>query len=519
MDRIGFDHFARVAPEELAIIDGRGRAWSRGELAALVNRLSRALRRAGLRPGDVIAVIAPNSAEFLAAYLATTQIGLYFVPINYHLLDKEIEHIVACSSARALLIHARHCRALTPSLRSRGCLPTVRISIGPAEEFDSLESITARESDDPLEDAIAGRSLIFTSATTGYPKAVHRPLADAEAARHRLLELIRSMSAAAGIEPGHDGAHLCQSQLYHTAPLDCTTSALHLGHTVVLMERWDPEKALHLIERHLVRATVMVPAMFTRLLRLPEDVRRRYSVKSLKLVSHGGAPCPVEVKRQMIEWWGPVLQEVYGAAEGGGTAISSVDWLRKPGSVGRAYPGAAIRILNEDGEELPSGTAGAIYIRSFTGDRFEYLGEPDKTANAHRGEFFSVGDVGYLDEEGFLYICDRKIDIIITGGVNVYSAEVERVLLLHPAVADCAVFGIPDALLGECILAVVEPSPQVVPDRHLTTELLAFLARCLTQSKIPRRIEYVRALGRDPAGKLLKRRLREPYWRGLERPI
>jgi long-chain acyl-CoA synthetase len=366
-----------------------------------------------------------------------------------------------------------------------------------------------------MEGVPLGRMLVYTSATTGAPKAINLPLESAVMALERTIRFHMSC----GIALERDNVHLCASMLYHAGPLDCMAIALHMGHAVVLVERWEPELLLQLIERHRVSTSFMVPSMFVQLLKLSEEVRARYDTSSLRLIAHSGAPCPEGVKRQMLSWWGPVLWESYGSAEGVGTAVGPHEWLAHPGSVGRPLPGSLIRVLGEDGETLPPHGVGTIYLTRHTGDRFEYKGDPEKTQAAYRGELFTVGDVGYLDEEGYLFICDRKIDMIICGGMNIYSAEIEQVLVQHPHVADCAVFGVPDDLMGEAVHAVVQPLPGMRPDAALTGEIMAFLRRHLAASKLPRRLEYTAQLPRDPNGKLYKRLLREPHWKGHARRI
>jgi long-chain acyl-CoA synthetase len=307
--------------------------------------------------------------------------------------------------------------------------------------------------------------------------------------------------------------------LYHAAPLEWATMALHLGHMLVLIERWDPESLLALIDRHRVTTTFMVPTMFTRLVKLPEDVKARYSTASLRFVGHGAAPCPAEVKRQMIDWVGPVIWEAYGASEGSGTLVNSQEWLQYPGTVGRPIPGTRLKILDDAGNEVAPGVVGTIYLTRYTGDRFEYRGDPEKTKAAYRGDFFTVGDLGYLNPEGYLFICDRKADMIICGGANVYPAEIEGLLVQHPQVADCVVFGIPDALMGEAIKAVVQLVPGAQPGPAMTIDILDFLGARLAAGKLPRRVEYMAELPRDPNGKVYKRRLRDPHWAGRERAI
>jgi len=292
---------------------------------------------------------------------------------------------------------------------------------------------------------------------------------------------------------------------------------VHFEHTVVLMERWDAERALQLIERYRVTDVAMVPTQLHRLMQLPERVRARYDVSSLRQVIHAAAPCPLDLKRRLFDWLGPVIYEFYGATEGGGTLAKPLDWLAHPGTVGKPWPGADVKVLDDGGNELPPRTVGTVYLK-LMGD-FAYKGDPDKTAANRWGDYFTVGDMGELDEDGFLYLRDRKIDMIISGGVNVYPAEIEAALLSHPGVGDAAVFGIPHDDWGEEVKAVVEPAPGVEPSPTFATELLAHCEANLARYKCPRSVDFVDTMPRDPNGKLYKRTLRDPYWVGRERAI
>jgi long-chain acyl-CoA synthetase len=321
-----------------------------------------------------------------------------------------------------------------------------------------------------------------------------------------------------GLGPFDGHVHLCCSPLYHTAVLNFATISLQLGHPVVLMDRFVPEEMLALIERHRVTHTHMVPTQFRRLLALPEPVRGRYDVSSLRAAIHGAAPCPHEVKRRMLDWWGPVVIEYYAASEGGGTGITAQEWLERPGSVGKAWAGSEVRVLDERGNDLPPGEPGLVYLRMGT-STFDYYKDEEKTRASRARGMFTVGDIGYLDQDGYLYLCDRKGDMIISGGVNIYPAEIEAELSCHPAVEDVAVFGIPHEEWGEEIKAVVQPAPGAAPGPALTAELLAFLGDRIAKFKLPRTIDYVAELPRDPNGKLYKRKLRDPYWAGRDRAI
>jgi long-chain acyl-CoA synthetase len=305
--------------------------------------------------------------------------------------------------------------------------------------------------------------------------------------------------------------------MYHMAPLAFGLLSLHFEHTVVLMDGWDPETALALIDRHRVTTTHMVPTQFHRLLLLDDDVRAKFDVSSLRNVMHAAAPCPVDTKRRMLDWFGPVIYEYYGATEGGGTIARPDEWLQHPGTVGRPWEGADVRVLDDDGRDVPPGTVGTVYLK-LLGD-FEYKDDPEKTAANRVDGYFTVGDVGELDDEGYLYLRDRKIDMIISGGVNIYPAEVESSLLSHPGVGDVAVFGVPHDDWGEEVKAVVEPADGWQPGPDLVAELLEHCGSQLAAYKLPRSIDFVDALPRDPNGKLYKRKLRDPYWAGRESRI
>jgi long-chain acyl-CoA synthetase len=320
-----------------------------------------------------------------------------------------------------------------------------------------------------------------------------------------------------GVTPG-DGVHLVVSPLYHTAVLNFCTNHLHFGHTIVLMDKWTPEGTLERIERHRVTNTHMVPTQFRRLLALPESVKRGADLSSLRHVIHSAAPCPVDVKRRMLAWWGNVIFEYYAASEGGGTLATPEQWLAHPGTVGKAWPISRLRVVRDDGAECAPGEVGTVYM-SMGQHRFEYHKDRAKTERSWKDDFFTVGDAGYLDAEGYLFLCDRKSDMIISGGVNIYPAEIEAVLGGHPAVADVAVFGVPDDDWGEQIKAVVEPAVGAVPGPALAAEILAFCREQLAGFKHPKTIDFTEALPRDPNGKLYKRKLRDPYWQGRDRAI
>lgn len=507
-----------IAAEQLgraAVIGPDGTETSYGELAAKADAYGRGLQDLGLETGDVVVVLQPNGVELLAAYFAAIQSGLYVVMVNWHLVGPEVAYILSDSDAKAFIAHERFAEVAIAAADEAGLAESGRFAVGRIDGFSDVRELGAGGEGRP-RNRTAGSPMLYTSGTTGRPKGVRRPLTGADP--DEVPAAASGFFAIFGLKPFDDHVHLCGSPLYHTAVLNFVAISIQLGHTVVLMDRWDPEEMLRLIERHRVTHTHVVPTQLRRLLALPAEVRDKYAVSSLRNVIHGAAPCPHEVKRRMLEWWGPVVTEYYAATEGGGTAITGEEWLRKPGSVGRPWPKSVIKILDEEGRELPPGEPGTVYMK-MGGSKFEYHRDQAKTAKARAGDLFTLGDVGFLDEDGYLFLHDRKNDMIISGGVNIYPAEIENELVMHPKVADVAVFGVPHEDWGEVIKAVVEPAEGVEPDDELTGELLAYARERLAKFKLPKSIDYAAQLPRDPNGKLYKRKLRDPYWEGRERVI
>ncbi|WP_394362354.1 acyl-CoA synthetase [Amycolatopsis sp. SB7-3] len=512
---LGVWNIAAQEPERVALVDPDGRSIGYGDLAAKANAYARGLQALGLEAGDVVVVLQPNGDELVAAYFAAIQSGLYIVVVNWHLVAPEVAYILSDSGAKAFLAHERFADVAIAAADEAGIPERGRFAVGDVDGFRRIEELGSGEGDGRPERRTAGSPMLYTSGTTGRPKGVRRPLTGADP---------DSVPAAStwffgifGLAPHDDHVHLCGSPLYHTAVLNFVAISLQLGHTAVLMDRWDAEDMLRLIERHRVTHSHMVPTQFRRLLALPDDVRAAYDLSSLRVMIHGAAPCPLEVKRRMLDWWGPVVTEYYAATEGGGTAISGEEWLKKPGSVGLPWPGSTIKILDDEGAELPAGETGTVYMKM--GDsKFEYHKDRAKTDKARVGDLFTLGDVGHLDEDGYLFLHDRKADLIISGGVNIYPAEVEGELVMHPKIADVAVFGVPHEDWGEAIKAVVEPADGVEPSEELTAEILEYAASRLAKFKLPRSVDYLPELPRDPNGKLYKRKLRDPYWEGHRAP-
>jgi long-chain acyl-CoA synthetase len=453
----------------------------------------------------------------LTCLLAAQQAGFYYVPINSRLAPPEIAYILGDSEAKVLIAHERYASVVVPAADEAGVPAAQRLGIGAVDGFAGFDELLDAQPTDRPDDRAAGAAMHYTSGTTGFPKGVKRtlPAADPDdvAAGGALF------FALFGIPMGEGNVHLSTSPNYHTAVTLFAGNSIHAGHSIVYMDKWDPEQALALIERYRCTHTHMVPTQFHRMLQLPDDVRMRYDVSSMRWAIHAAAPCPIDTKRKMLDWWGPVIWEYYGATEGGGTVAPPEEWLQDPGTVGRVWPISELKITDDDGNRLPAGEPGTVWMRMGSGD-FEYKGDKAKTSKSHDAEgFFTVGDMGYLNDDGYLFLCDRKADMIIAGGVNIYPAEIEAAMLEHPQVGDVAVFGVPDDDMGEQIKAVVEPVAGVAADAALHDSIMAHVHGRLAKFKWPRSLDFVDELPREPTGKLLKRKLRDPYWEGRERAI
>jgi len=514
---LGFWQWAQKTPDRLALVAPDGDEYSAGRLLDLVNQLSHGLRSLGLQKDDGIALMLGNGPEWIALALAGSQIGLYYIPVNYHLTGEEAAYIVNDSEAKVFVADAAYSGAARIVARQTSRQAVQLYSVGAIEGFRPFKDIHDGQPVTLPENRIAGQNMNYTSGTTGKPKGVRRPLMPV--APEQAAQLGSLLAGLFDIQMGsRDGVHLCAGPLYHTAPGAFSLMGLHIGQTLVLMHRWDAEKTLQLIENYRVTTTHLVPTMFHRMLALPEDIKSRYDVGSLKTVIHAAAPCPQEIKRRMLEWWGPVIYEYYGATEGGGTSVKPKEWLLHPGTVGRAWPGSTIKILDDNGNECQPNVPGTVFMGSPIGT-FEYYKDPEKTQKSRYRGLFTVGDVGYLTEDGFLFLCDRKSDMIIVGGANIYPAEIEAVLLSHPKVADAAVFGIPDDDMGESVYAVIQPSDNCPDKNALKDEIARFAAAKLAKYKLPRGIEFRDELPREPSGKLFKRKLRDEFWKNANRRI
>jgi long-chain acyl-CoA synthetase len=494
-------YWAAQRPDALALVSERG-TRTFAEVNAHANALVRALRARGLRAGDGVALLCANRLEFGDVAAAAQRGGFRLTTINWHLTGDEAGYIVDDSDAAAFVADARFAER---AAQAAAVAPRVRAHIaidGEISNFERWGDVLASERTEDIDDPVLGGTMLYTSGTTGRPKGVYRA-ADSRAS----LDVARLTAY-----DSERHVHLCTGPLYHAAPLAFSLNVpAALGAPIVLMDGWSPEATLRLIEHHRVTHTHMVPTMFHRLLSLPDDVRARYDISSLMFVLHGAAPCPVEVKQRLIEWLGPIVWEYYAATEGAGTVVGSREWLDKPGTVGRVAPADHICILDDRGLEVERGTAGTVYLKApaTNGSRFEYYKAPEKTAGAYHGDYFTLGDLGYVDDDGFLFLTDRSAHLIITGGVNVYPAETESVLITHPAVGDVGIVGVPDDEWGEVVVAAVEPQPGVAPSAELAAELIEWCRTRIAHYKCPRRIEFVEALPRHDNGKLYKHQLRE----------
>jgi long-chain acyl-CoA synthetase len=502
--------WAGSTPSRPAIISASG-VVSFEELNRRANQLARVFRTRGLGAGDAVAVMCGNQLEFAETVFAATRSGLRMTPINRYLTSDEVAYILADCDAKALVVDASLAAVASGALaKAERCRVRLVANTGTATAEltgGSEDLATAREAEDAtdLADPLPGTVMFYTSGTTGRPKGVLRTAASAG-----------SMLGANiyGYDEAGGDVHLCTGPLHHAAPLSFSLGApITYGASVVLMERFDAAETLRLIEQHRVTHTHMVPTMFHRLLSLAPETRERHDVSSLRYVLHGAAPCPITVKQRIIEWFGPIVWEYYAASEGVGSFVDSATWLAHPGTIGKPYAPRQMVVGDESGVELPANEIGLMWLRAPEGGRFEYYKDPDKTSSSYRGEYFTLGDVGRMDEEGYFYLTDRSANLIISGGVNIYPAEVDAVLLQHTAVADAATIGIPDAEWGESVLAVVELKVGVAGSEELRNELISLCRSQLAHFKCPRSVDFVTELPRQDNGKIYKRLLREEYRR------
>lgn len=514
---------AQNRPDHLAVVmAGSGEQLTYGELDERSNRLAHLFRDMGLQRGDHVALFMENQIHYMEVVWAALRSGIYLTAINSFLTAPEVAYIVDDCGASLVVTSAAKADVVadidtttTPGVR-RWLMVGGAASAGGAlpntPRWEDYGAATADHPHTPIADQSPGGSMLYSSGTTGRPKGVMRPLPD-----HAFDELDPRTASAMPTRFMYrqDMTYLSPAPMYHAAPLAFVTPVHRLGGTVVIMEKFDPIASLRAIEQHSVTHSQWVPTMFVRMLKLDAAERARPDLSSHEVAIHAAAPCPVPVKQQMIEWWGPILYEYYAGTEGiGSTYITSPEWLERPGSVGKAPPGT-LHICDPDGHELPAGEEGGVY---FSGaPDFEYHNSPEKTADARLpGGRSTLGDIGYVDEDGYLFLTDRKAHMIISGGVNIYPREIEDLLITHPSVADVAVFGVPDPDMGEQVKAVVQPAPGVVVEAEageiVAQELLAFVRDGLAHYKCPKTVDFEAELPRLPTGKLYKRILRDRYW-------
>jgi long-chain acyl-CoA synthetase len=505
------------------IISGE-RERTREELFARASRLSTGFDELGIGPGDSVALMLRNDFPFVEATVAVGRLGGHAVPINWHFLADEADHILSDSAAKAIVVHADLLPQIEAAIPDNvkvlvvATPPEIVAAYGISESLARVpegridyESWLSSFEDWNGAPRSSPGAMIYTSGTTGKPKGVRRKPPRAEQ-----MQLGRKIGQQVyGFGP--DARAVITGPMYHIAPNTFTLAVALLGDRVVLQPKFDPLELLQLIEKHAITTLNVVPTMFVRLLELPKDARERYDLSSLTHAVTNAAPCAPEVKRKMIEWWGPVLGEIYGGTEAGiATACTSEEWLAHPGSVGCAVEGSVIKILDEGGKELPAGEVGEIFVGSGINSEFTYHGREAERAEIEKHGLITLGDVGYVDQDGFLFLCDRKRDMVISGGVNIYPAEIEAALIGVEGVADCAVFGIPDSEFGESLMAVVERAPgSSISEEFVRDELRNLLARY----KVPRRVEFAKDLPREDTGKIYKRKLRDVYWQDVEMNI
>ena len=498
------------------IMADTGEAMTYAELECRSNQLAHVLRSQGLKRLDHYAVFMENNSHFIETCVAGERTGLYYTCINSYLTAEELAYILNNSESQ-LLITSKACfdvarKALVDCHRVALCL-VVDGGVDMQEKAGTTvirdyEKALAGQPDTPVDDEALGTAMLYSSGTTGRPKGVLRPLPDNPPSQP--LPLTGLLQQLWQCEEGM--VYLSPAPLYHSAPLANVSMVIRNGGTAIVMAHFDPEQYLSLIERYRITHTQLVPTMFSRMLKLAPEIRERYDLSSLRIALHAAAPCPPQVKEQMIEWWGPIIHEYYGATEAlGFTACNSAEWLAHRGTVGRVLFGD-LHILDEQMQPMQKGMPGEIWFK--TASPFVYYNDPDRTALtcSPDGSLTTVGDIGYVDDDGFLHLTDRSTYMIISGGVNIYPQECENLLITHPKVADAAVFGVPNQDLGEEVKAVVQPMPGIAAGSALAQELMEFCGMHLSRQKCPRSVDFSEQLPRSPTGKLFKRELRDPYW-------
>jgi long-chain acyl-CoA synthetase len=502
--------WAQVQPNKVAIYDPTGRTRTFAEINANANRLARLFRQHGLKPGDALALVCSNRAEFVEVLAATLRTGLRITPVNWHLTADEIAYIIKDCEAKVVVGEDR-VAAVGPAAAECPDLVLKLAVGGPIAGFQDYDAALAPLDGSDIADPVLGNQMMYTSGTTGRPKGVFR---NAVAVTPQNMYALRGYDHETSVQ-------LCAGPAYHAAPLAFDVrAAMGAGVPLVFMDKWDSELVLRTIAEKKVTHMHLVPIMFQRLLAVPPEVKAKYDVSHVKYIVHGAAPCPPEVKHAMIEWFGPVLSEYYAGSEGGaGFTISSEEWLKKPGSVGKRPAMLGSKILDEEGNECPPNVAGAIYHQLPPGGGFQYYKDEAKTNASRVGDYFTMGDVGYFDEDGYLFLTGRNAETIISGGVNIYPQEVDNELIKHEAVADSSTVGVPHDEWGEQVKAVILLKPGYEPSEKLAQEILDFARASLPSFKVPRSLDFVTDLPRSEAGKVQRNKVRAPYWEGRTRQI
>ncbi|MEH6582921.1 MAG: AMP-binding protein [Halioglobus sp.] len=506
---------AAEVPDRVAIYSDHGNLTF-AELNRQANQVAHLLRARGIKEGDALALLCGNRPEFAIVRYACHRMGLRLTPVNWHLAADEITYIVDNCDAVALIADIRVSEQAQAAIADNKKL-RVRIAVGGGisgfEPFDAtLQGISGEDIDNPS----LGNMMLYTSGTTGRPKGVLRDHPDPQKA----ADMQAILSAVFQFQPdtGEDCA-LATGPLYHAGPFNlCMTTPLSAGISTVFMDKWEPEAMLRLIQQFRITHTFCVPTMFVRLLQLDESVRSNYDISTIRFVIHGAAPCAIATKQTMLDWFGPVIWEMFAGTEGQGTIVSPQEWLEKPGTVGRAAPDH-VHILDDNGNIVPAGQSGMVYLRNPPDSKFSYYKDEAKTADVLRGEYFTAGDMGHLDEDGYLFLTGRSAEVIISGGVNIYPQEIDDVLASHNAVGDVACVGVPHEDWGEEVKAVVQLREGLTGNSELAAELITLCESRLAKQKLPRSVDFVNDLPRSHAGKVQRRALRERYWQGRERQI
>ena len=506
---------AQEVPDRVAIYSEHG-DLTFSELNARANQVAHQLRANDIKAGDAVALLCGNRPEFAVVRFACHRMGLRLTPVNWQLAADEVSYIVDNCDAVALYADVRASAQAQAAIADSDKL-VVKVSIGgDIPGFEPLEKVLGEYPSEDIDNPSLGNTMAYTSGTTGRPKGVFRAHPDPQKA----ADMQAILSAVFQFEPdtGKDCA-LATGPLYHAGPFNlCMTTPLTAGISTVFMDEWKPEATLDLIQQYGITHTFCVPTMFVRLLHLDQSVRDAHDVSTIRFVIHGAAPCTVESKQAMLDWFGPVIWEMFAGTEGQGTIVSPEEWLKKPGTVGRAAPDHVL-ILDDEGEPVGSGKSGTVYLKNPPDSKFSYYKDEDKTASVQRGEYFTAGDIGYLDRDGYLFLTGRSAEVIISGGVNIYPQEIDDVLASHPSVGDVACVGVPNADWGEEVKAIVRLRDGFSESEELKAELIAHCASKLANQKQPRSVDFIEDLPRSHAGKVQRKALRDVYWEGQERKI